>query len=480
MGKRFSMLIFLFLLVGYFSLTSAQIHISGSLSGTLVDTTYIVDGNISVEDSASLIIEAGANILFDGPYEFVIRGLLRAEGTEQDSITFVPCPAGVFWNGIDFVDSSSDSCLLRYCLIQESKDNGIDISNCSPTIDHCTVHLNSAMGTNHAAGGILIRGIGRPKISNCTITENEGWWGGGINIGSSRAVISYCIIARNQGFFGGGINVDYGNAEVVIDHCLITGNDAGEGGGIRIFSYGARVAIVNCTITDNSGMEIIGGIGGIQVLSCLSTRIVNVIVANNQGGGIGGTYNIEHSCFYQNQGGNFPHSPNDSLGLIVTTNANGDSCDIYQNIFLDPMFVDTTIGDFHLMAGSPCIDAGDPESPWDPDSTIADMGAFYYDQASWVFPKDRLALPTEFRLLQNYPNPFNNTTIIGYQLPIGEYVTLEIYNLLGQKITTLVNSYQHPGYQSVIWDATTCASGIYIVRLMAGDREFNQKVVLLR
>ncbi len=61
-------------------------------------------------------------------------------------------------------------------------------------------------------------------------------------------------------------------------------------------------------------------------------------------------------------------------------NANGDSCDVYNNIQMNPCFVDTANGDYHLTVNSPCIDAGDPDSPLDPDGTIADMGAFYYDQ----------------------------------------------------------------------------------------------------
>ena len=67
---------------------------------------------------------------------------------------------------------------------------------------------------------------------------------------------------------------------------------------------------------------------------------------------------------------------------LVAVNANGDSCDIYSNIFLDPLFYSTT-GDsaYYLAANSPCIDAGDPNSPPDPDWTVADIGALYFDQS---------------------------------------------------------------------------------------------------
>jgi hypothetical protein len=72
--------------------------------------------------------------------------------------------------------------------------------------------------------------------------------------------------------------------------------------------------------------------------------------------------------------GNIPSG----LGQFTTTNANGDSCDVYKNIYLDPLFTNPWNNDFHLQATSPCIDAGDPNSPLDPDNSISDMGAFYY------------------------------------------------------------------------------------------------------
>jgi hypothetical protein len=66
----------------------------------------------------------------------------------------------------------------------------------------------------------------------------------------------------------------------------------------------------------------------------------------------------------------------------VTVNYNNDPSDMYYNIFLDPMFVNAAGGNYSLQASSPAIDAGNPGSPYDPDNTIADQGAFYYDQSS--------------------------------------------------------------------------------------------------
>jgi hypothetical protein len=74
-------------------------------------------------------------------------------------------------------------------------------------------------------------------------------------------------------------------------------------------------------------------------------------------------------------------------------------------------------------------------------------------------------MPQEIRLLQNYPNPFNPSTSIAYALPARSIVRLEIYNVLGEKIGTLVNGEQEPGDHTIPWSAASVGSGVYFYRL---------------
>jgi hypothetical protein len=76
--------------------------------------------------------------------------------------------------------------------------------------------------------------------------------------------------------------------------------------------------------------------------------------------------------------------------------------------------------------------------------------------------------PHDFMLKQNYPNPFNPSTVISYQLPVNSQVELSIYNLLGQKISTLVSEKQSAGIHKINWDASGLVSGVYLYRLEAG------------
>ncbi|RMH82489.1 MAG: choice-of-anchor D domain-containing protein [Calditrichaeota bacterium] len=93
--------------------------------------------------------------------------------------------------------------------------------------------------------------------------------------------------------------------------------------------------------------------------------------------------------------------------------------------------------------------------------------------------------PLRFALHQNYPNPFNPVTKISYQIARTEWVTLKVYDLLGQEIKTLVNEQKAAGNYRVQWDGTNnvgtpVASGVYIYRLKAGNFEQTRKMVLLR
>ena len=94
------------------------------------------------------------------------------------------------------------------------------------------------------------------------------------------------------------------------------------------------------------------------------------------------------------------------------------------------------------------------------------------------------ALPTDFALGQNYPNPFNPSTVIPYQLPVSAHVRLEVFNLLGQRLATLVDGMRPAGVHMAQWDATDAAgravsAGVYIYRLSSNDQTESRRMVLV-
>lgn len=95
------------------------------------------------------------------------------------------------------------------------------------------------------------------------------------------------------------------------------------------------------------------------------------------------------------------------------------------------------------------------------------------------------AIPTRYSLNQNYPNPFNPETTISYELPSDSKVELSVYNILGERVATLVSEFKQAGYYEVVWngtrdDGSTVSSGIYFYRLSTDDYVKSMKMTLMK
>jgi flagellar hook assembly protein FlgD len=90
------------------------------------------------------------------------------------------------------------------------------------------------------------------------------------------------------------------------------------------------------------------------------------------------------------------------------------------------------------------------------------------------------SLPNRVELSQNYPNPFNAKTSIEYALPSDSHVKIEIYNLLGQSIETLVEEDQSAGYHQVLWNAGDAPTGVYFYRIEAAGFTATKKMLLAK
>ncbi len=89
-------------------------------------------------------------------------------------------------------------------------------------------------------------------------------------------------------------------------------------------------------------------------------------------------------------------------------------------------------------------------------------------------------LPENFLIHQNYPNPFNPTTTIRYSISQENFVSIKVYNLLGEEVAALVNDYKLPGSYNIIFNAASLSSGVYFYKISAGEFSENKKMVLLR
>ncbi len=173
-----------------------------------------------------------------------------------------------------------------------------------------------------------------------------------------------------------------------------------------------------------------------------------------------------------------------------------------NNIIGDPLFTDAENHDFNLQQNSAAIDKGIPHQVYDTFFTIHgidikvdfsgkprpigenwDIGAFEYGESTGI-KQEQVKIPTAFGL-QNYPNPFNPTTKIQFDVPERSQVKLEIFNIAGQKINTLVDNYYSAGKYSINWNGMDrynrfVGSGVYLYRLSTEDRVLTKKMVLVK
>jgi hypothetical protein len=90
------------------------------------------------------------------------------------------------------------------------------------------------------------------------------------------------------------------------------------------------------------------------------------------------------------------------------------------------------------------------------------------------------AIPDEFALNQNYPNPFNPTSTIRFGLPEASEVRLDVFNILGQRVSTLVNGKMQAGWHTVQFEASSLSTGVYIYRIQTGGFIQTKKMMLIK
>jgi len=406
--------------------------------------TVLVTGDVEVSHGITLTIPPGTLVEFQGFYSLQILGRLLAVGTPEAWIHFSSNEPQLFqpdstttgsWNGIRFPGtlSSNPDSRFEFCLIEYSKQL-------------------SGEGTG---GALSVSNFSRLHITNCILRHNLAMKGGAIGCSFNAAPrIINCVISDNYAFYGGSaLYSDY-------SYPRLTGN-----------------TIVYNEVLNEESLD--------------PTGTVHSYIGKPQ---LTGNILYFNSCNYFEPGELWGMKDYYTIWNDLSHGHGG-----VGNFDLDPVFSNDNEHPFSLRTESPCVDAftGDTsgygfplwdilgsERVWDGDDdglAYIDIGAYEFGappcEGSCSMPP---ILPDRLQILRNYPNPFNPMTTIEFTLPDPGEIRLEVFNLLGERVTVLADNHYNTGVHQFYLDGSRLASGIYILRLVTGSKVVSRKMILLR
>ncbi len=417
-------------LVAFFSTQDALAQCVTYKSGTIVDETWTLSGSpycVTGDLQVSLLtIEEGVEVLVDGHYQINVLTTITAIGSEGMPIRFSSLypdePDNQRWKGIKF-QNTIPGTVFRHCIIEYSDDSGVTIIDSTPTFEDCVIRNNTSSGNGGGISASLAAGL-TLTLDRCTISGNisnplsstGNYAGGGLYV-LGDAELSNCLIENNEV-----------NAQCTSASC----NTYARGGGVYV---NGRLQILNSEVKNNltwarsAGPNPLNGnsfsLGAGIYLQDGNSDLTNTIISCNtttaicngsycgvafdaypRGAGVyvnAGTPLIENTTIVNNSTQGLWHASGDSTvinSILFFNNDDGEQIRVsggtisvsysdvqneYEgtgNINNHPAFLGTTCDDLIIIAGSPCIDAGDPSTQYNdaclPPSlgtTRNDMGA---------------------------------------------------------------------------------------------------------
>ncbi|MGQ0723208.1 MAG: right-handed parallel beta-helix repeat-containing protein [Candidatus Eiseniibacteriota bacterium] len=313
-------------------------------------------------------------------------------------------------------------------------------------------------------GGIWVRN-GTPEVRNNLVVGNSATGrGAGMRANNSSAAwIHHNVIWQNfdgnlaDGNDPHGVILE-GTSTGIFEHNLIGRTD-----GNGLLTAGTAIPVIRHNIFLQNGVPGPPARGrGICALSTSGAQ-------------------IHHNLFFANQVAAllWTAGGGDVSGTVANDVSTIDG--VYGNVDGDPLLADPDGGDYALTAGSPAVDAGDPSLPPDPDGTVADLGPYYFHQNTVGSPPFAGADPE----VRGAPNPFRESTEIRFALPHPAALRVDVHDVAGRRVRTLVESRLAAGTHFLTWDGrddrgAALPSGVFFVRVAAGGAVRTAPLLLLR
>jgi len=421
--------------------------------------------------------------------------------TFQNGMYFSSIISIYYSDFIQFVNIVVQNCVL-------DRGGAILGATSSGNVELINVTVDNIEAQDSPTAGVMFNGTTSFKASNCTFSNNTSTGSTAFSAGlyamsSGDITIENCKFFGNtatgtvwQGYASALLLTDYNHemGNVNINNCLFYDNTVNNGES-AIFAkslVNGNVHFTNNTVVDNQapyGIEFKGNIDFKN--NILRNDSYYEILLNIIDPGVYSTIDVSYSNI--DGGVNAIHN---GYGMNTINWLEG-------NIDADPLFLLSGDDPYQLTELSPCIDTGTPDTTgffihpwdllnnhrvWDGDGdgiAIIDMGCYEYAAEPYVGIINEQLPMTDYQLT-NYPNPFNPETKIVLHLPEPGQVKLEIYNIIGQKVKTLLDCYMDSGRSETLWNSKDenskrVSSGVYFYKLdVNGKTEKIKKMLLLK
>ncbi|RPI18415.1 MAG: T9SS C-terminal target domain-containing protein [Ignavibacteriae bacterium] len=471
------------------SLDSLVLYSGGNV--TFSGGSYLFNGTISISQSDTLKIRTNAAVKLAASIAFNIYGTIIIN--PPDSVKFTSIDTTNKFTEMR-LDALSDASIIKK-LIFEYSFNGMRLFDTNPLIDSCTIRYNCNGNSSITVPAVNLF-QSNPIISNCKIYRNyKVAIGGGSNIANAPQIINNFIYENN--IANGNVpQINLGQSGT--GTTLIKGNTIRglytNAGGIATLAAGTLNIIIEDNIIKKNRY-------GITIQNVNTTAIIrrNIIDSNNIQGipALGGS------------GINF--YGNSTLTAIVTRNyIRWNLWGVTIQVSAKPNLgnlnnADTSDNGYNYIYGNyhndtiPDLFNNTPDSIWAENNFWGTGNPSLIEQHIFHKPDNPalgfvdyipIYLPvstgnnnikiTGYSLSDAYPNPFNPSTVIRFTIPSKQYVKLEVFNILGELVSVILDKEVNGGENSVTFNAGNLPSGIYFYKLTAGEYEEAKRMILLK
>jgi len=419
----------------------AGLDVSGQV---LEDTVWAADtvrvvGPLEVVNGVTLGIDAGVRVEFQGFHDLTVEGRVLAMGTATEPVVFTSSDPAAFlpdsssvgaWGGIRFDWSSS--------------------GNERSVFEHCVFECAKGLGSECVGGALTVTGFSKLLVRNSLFRSNAAVYGGAVG----------CTQQAAPEFVG----------------CLFEGNSAFETGSAFYSEY-SYPRLVACTLADNTVLNAEPfDPAGVVHNHIAKTSVASSIVRENESSYFIDTQMVEAKPYY------------------VTYSNVEDLSEGIGNIDADALFVGHGASPYAILPGSPCEDAGEPDTlgmglascdlAGEPRVTGGrlDMGA--YEGAGATGVDGGSARPA--LALACLGNPATGRPVVALTSPAAAYVRVDVFDAAGRHVSTMASGRVPAGSTEIVWDGRSdngrgAANGVYFIRAESdsGERAM-AKVVLLR